>query len=380
MNSDLLSDTKVREVSRLRQTVFKMNLNHFIFNSILFIYSFDVFETRNIYRNVFAYYLMRGFNIFAILYSNYTSFRILTSSTGNALVKISNFLNSFITLVLYIEFVIKFKTLLKLFRQIDQKIREQQKERVKRLSLTLSMTWIVAVTINFAVLTLKQDQIHRFVPIVITENLLKSIFGFGWIAATVLVYICVCHRIHLLEESLISDQRYDHNINHLFVGRYHLLDFQQRIKFLITLKEVVNNEMGILPFLWFCQSFQKTCLELTFIAVFEKSNLFNSFVKSNLEFLIFYSMFIFSIDYIHSQRPGVKQLLNMLNNCTYSVSTLTTNPTIFLSINILITDYNKTCYQIWNIYSIDKSFLSDYLNSVITFTVILTQIINQLHN
>ena len=84
--------------------------------------------------------------------------------------------------------------------------------------------------------------------------------------------------------------------------------------------------------------------------------------------------FVLVINYFQTHRPTVNELLEKYEKTNISQNFWDLQYNVLL--NQKVQYYSQTKYMAFNVFSIDLKFLFVFLSSVITFTVMLIQILN----
>ena len=144
-------------------------------------------------------------------------------------------------------------------------------------------------------------------------------------------------------------------------------------------KESINEILGIFPFLWFCELFESTCLRLTQICITKPDvyQFYSWFLSGLLEYMyicIINIFYLLAINYFQTHRPTFNEL-EIYYETNYN--TMTSRD---LQLNCLMNQkfksYGKTKYMAFNVFTINLKFLFTFIGSVITFTVMLIQLLS----
>ena len=142
-------------------------------------------------------------------------------------------------------------------------------------------------------------------------------------------------------------------------------------------KESINGILGIFPFLWFCELFSTTCLRLTYLTINKQDpelyyvNLirFSEYISICLINLTY----VLVINYFQTHRPTINELRICIDKNCNSMDTKEIQLNNMLN-NYFIT-YSQSKYMAFNVFVINNKFLFVFLGSVITFTVMLIQLL-----
>ena len=213
---------------------------------------------------------------------------------------------------------------------------------------------------------------------ILVEEVIWNIFCFGWTLSAEFLFLIICYKTNLIEIRLDSPET---NPEHIFVVRNDPEILITRIEFLIETKTKVNSILGLLPFLWFTDLFQSTCLRLTYLGVSEKAINWLLRVEPLLEFsqlFVFYLVYIFAMSVLRKRQPECHYLLKRTNEMNRSYyEPMRFYDSIYLTETIKI--YSNTEYKGWGILTINKNFLFTHLSFIITFTVMAVQIVDQFY-
>ena len=351
-----------------------INFNTFL-KVIYYNLGFNLFKSRNLNQNIMSYVFRSLIIIFQIYFIFDAIYRTKFKGIKKDLMRISYILKCCYFLITYIMFILKFKKIIKIYDTIEEKLDENMKIESNKLSVKLLLLYLGATILNFTgfasllVLRSKSSVIEFLLDLLCM--VIWSIYCFGWIIAIILFYLMICNRIHILEVNLFIQMSKQQQ--QLFKKTIDFIDFYQNLQFLTELKYSVNNVMGFLPFLWLLHSFVACCLRLTYTALnpdrFDPGVLFESTL-----FGIYYSLFVITIDLIQSKRPDFQKLFNPFD-INFPINS---NQIRVLFLQKLIENYNSICFMAFNIYKLENKLLLSFSSSVITFTVMLIQIIEQL--
>ena len=177
--------------------------------------------------------------------------------------------------------------------------------------------------------------------------------------------IHICYAVYVIEKRLLIDSNYEDLIKNLFnIQKY---------------KESINDVLGIFPFLWFCELFSSTCLRLTYFAINKQNDptFYGYLLKSLTQYICmcFINLFyLLAINYFQTHRPTVNELLEKYEKTNILLKYWDLQYNVLL--NQKVQFYSQTKYMAFNVFEIDLNFLFVFLGSVITFTVMLIQILN----
>jgi len=240
---------------------------------------------------------------------------------------------------------------------------------LKKCNKILTFIWCLFVTINMSSLisyVIISD--HYFKPLLITFILAWCIYWYGFIIAIPLLLIHTCYAVYLMEKRLLVK-----NANHI---NYEVL--RQKLLTIERHKESINECLGIFPFLWFCEMFSTTCLRLTYFVINNNDKQINLHILKGFTEYICISVtniaYVLTINYFQTHRPTANQLQICYEKYfDFKFSKNISLNSLFIQYFV---NYSQSKYMAFNVFAIDIKFLFVFIGSVITFTVMLIQLLN----
>jgi hypothetical protein len=146
-------------------------------------------------------------------------------------------------------------------------------------------------------------------------------------------------------------------------------------------KNQFNEILGFLPFLWSLELFMSTCFRIAQIAIVKESYPLLTIIRVSYEYIfltIIYLIYFISISYFQSKRPTLDRVLIWIENQS-SKHILSHEESIekLSLIQHVISIWNEPEYVAWNMFNIDRRFLVGFLSAVITFSVMLIQLLQK---
>jgi len=269
------------------------------------------------------------------------------------------------TIIVFIGFVyfnINITKIKLLIKAITKNLNDTDRHKLKVLNRIFLAFWVI-----LGLPAMGSYTKHMFL---IIYNITWSIYGFSWIIAIPLLLIHISYGIHLVERKA----------NKYMTESFNPKEFQRNIIIVNKLKESVNNCLGFLSFLTFYELFATICLRLTHIIL-------NGFIDDNFvdaiqgliefsEIILIDLLYVFSVDYFQSQRPTVNDIIDRLSQTNQLTTARDMNSQNIL-IQQLVHNYSNSEYKAWNVFTINKKFLFAFLASVVSFTVMLIQLLEK---
>ena len=290
---------------------------------------------------------------------------------------------SVIVLISYIYFNIKIDKIRLLMVQITSELTKPDYRRMSNINFVFIFIWAFLVTINTGLSGwVSSRDMHRFV-----FEVIWSVFVFGWILVCVLFKIYLCSSIYLIEREILRQTNIigtteENNSEELKLNNEEVLN---KFLSLEKLKQSIDEHLGLLPLLWFLESFSSTCLRLTQMAsdismVNDKNEIFIDYFFEYSLLSIAYLFYIICLNYFQLRRPTKNDLIIWLKtqSTVSGFQSVANNCEIkFLLSQHLVHCYANNTYKAWNLFEIDVKFIFGFLGSVITFAVMGIQIINK---
>lgn len=316
-----------------------------------------------------------------VLLFNTLHFAFLTNNS-KLLYKISFHFKSWIVVITYIYVNFKMNQINRILSQITSKQSVPEMNKLKTIHSIFITIWLIYISINamvFIWLAFRDDK--KFLIIAIIREFLWAIYGFGWITASVLFLTYICYSLHILENRFLKEFQFN-KLSTIETSLRSLKETKLKFLNLQQIKESINENLGILPFLWFLELFASTCFRITQIAMENNSSeniyvILEYFYEFSL-LCFLYLFFIFSISYYESKRPTINELLIFLNRD--SIHNQMTASELFeklLFVQQLNNFLTKSTYTAWNVFTIEKKFILIFLNSVAPFSVMFIQLLQQ---
>lgn len=347
---------------------------------IQFLYGFNIFANED---KVFETLrrLLKISTIVNMIYLIVYSLTFTLNSPKN-LFSYSIHLKSWIILITYFYFHFKFHKNRELFRQIESQLSKTDRRRMTRINCIFSTAWISTVTASTCLTV--------WVSFADTMNLVLrlvwGVFGFGWILVCVLFQTYLCSAIYLIEREILRQTKIDNKFNDNEEAKLNFEEVLQKFLSLEKLKQLIDDNLGLLPFLWFLELFCSTCLRLTQMAS-DNSSMITDRAKVFLDYFFEYTLlsiayifYIICLNYFQTRRPTKNDLIIWLKNkSTAKGCQLMANECElkFLLSQHLVHCYAINAYKAWNLFEIDMKFIFGFLGSVITFAVMGIQLINK---
>ena len=245
---------------------------------------------------------------------------------------------------------------------------------MSRYSKIITFIWI-AIILTDNIFNLYMTISLKAHPLYGLQKLSWAIFMFGRIIAIPMLLIYVYYGVYLMEKRLIlkTDNSFEFNCNHL----------ERQILMIQKFKIIINKSLNIFPFLWFCELFIITCFRLQHILLNPDYNINNMYYLHKyhgyyeyLCFIIIDFGFVLAANYFQTHRPTVNELLSSVGK---HYPSMTTRELMLKNILIqnLVHNYSQTKYTAFNVFTINIKFLFVFMGSVITFTVILIQLLDK---
>ena len=140
-------------------------------------------------------------------------------------------------------------------------------------------------------------------------------------------------------------------------------------------KQTIDDNLGLLPFLWIFELFSSTCLRLTQIS--GEANTFRVMMEYFFEYSqlsVVYFIYIFCVNYFQTRRPTNNDLLMWLSSYGVPLKCEDQSSSKCVLIQYLINCYSQSTYMAWNLIAIDMKFIFGFIRSVVTFAVMFIQL------
>ena len=295
---------------------------------------------------------------------------------------LSTHIKALIIIASFVIFTFKFGSISRLLLEIERHFNEKNRKSMKRFNTILAIVWTLAISANTGIYAFTTEMIDKDANF---YNRLKtslwSLQGVTWLLATHCLFVLSCYGIHLIETNSFAciDDTESQTSTSIVRNLPKYKDLYERIALILNLKKSVNTTLGFLPMLCLCVSFSSTCLRLTNLSI-HKENILNVVIL--LYYFFEYSLIqsfnlfvIISVSHYQSKRLSSDQVMNYyrtyFENEQSNTAILQQN-----SLHSLLTSYCNFEYKAWNIFTIDKPLLLSFISTVVTFTVMLIQLID----
>ena len=312
---------------------------------------------------------------------------------SKSLYKYSFHLKSWIAFVSFFKVHREMNRIRQILSLIISQLSSKEVHKLFVINIGLTLFWTAMVITNGAI----YSWLSWPEPKVVVREILWAIYGFGWISLTVLHLTHICIAIFLIERTLLLQSNIlsevcDNRIHQLKVSYHQMSD---KFFALQRLKQSIDDNLGLLPFLWFFELFSSTCLRLTQIASENNQNspkipLILEYFYEFIQLSIVYIVYIICLNYFQTRRPTKNDLMVWLNNYdiwrTKSMPLATSSLTIasdnhffdkYLLSEHLLHCYSTDTYMAWNLFPIDVKFIFGFTGSVVTFAVMFIQLNQQ---
>lgn len=326
------------------------------------------------------FYGLRVKSVLIIIYFVYISVKQLVVDCfqpKQCLFDISFSIKSFVNLLSFLVFVLEFSKISSIEVKVNERLSEAKSESARSVETLSTLIWILLVSTHFAGFSLIFYYFSGDLTSLDAHGWARSLWPvnmFGWSVAVQLYFIMIIYKIHLLEAQLLdTDQaRFSRRPMSLKQLRINLF-------FVIDLKSQVNRHFGPNLFLSFAEIFESTCLRLTYLGLNHSLNprlVYESLFEYSLLLLINIST-IYLVSRFQSKRPDTQKLFASVDQ-SMSDQFVPNGSFLPLSINSLIMSYTNLDYSPANMFDINRKFSLTYSSAMITFTVMLATIIDQI--
>jgi len=341
------------------------------FSIVLLIISNDMFLNSKRYYIKLVKYVLKVIIILVALRIYSFCIQQTLIYTGKQLIYVvSLMIKTTIILFGLIYFEIKCLKIEKTIVDIIRCLSDRDRKRLKLYSTIMTILWLMFVIISL-ISAFTYFIYCRIISFYIFYDVFFSLQYYGFIIATNLLLIHTCYAVYLMEKSLLITA-----INHI-----NYEDFKQHLLNIERHKDSINESLGIFPFLWFCELFSTTCLRLCYFVINKLSvqqiyiGLAVGMIEPICIFIINISC-VLAINYYQTHRPTVLQLMSCVDN-TLSKTLMTDRKLLSrIILKDCIHSYANCEYKAFNVFTINMKFLFTFLGSVITFAVMLIQLLN----
>ena len=279
-----------------------------------------------------------------------------------------------IVLVSFVIFVHKSEQIESLVDDIERRLNDKEIRSMRRLSMVMSVSCVLATLANALAFTILPALELRAWSASVREGF-WSTQVLIWHLSSHCFSIILCYGIRLIEKRTIKDILSADQHFKFKRRRSNYIDLQRNIMDIQRIKESVNDNLGILPLLWFTQAFFSTVLRLANLVI-NKYNMYEW--QWSIHYFFEYSMirifdltYFFAINYYQSQRPTSNQLMSIFDDMDYD----STNNLRLILLQNSVRCYAKFEYMVGNTFKMNRSFLFAFLSTVVTFTVMLIQLL-----
>ena len=193
-------------------------------------------------------------------------------------------------------------------------------------------------------------------PKAIVRELFWAVFGFGWITASVLLMTNMCFAIDLfkrnvLRELQVLDTTSDTTIDVQNLSNEEIL---QKFVSIQKFKQTIDDNLGLLPFLWFFELFSSKCFRLTQIS--SEANTFRVIMEYFFEYTqlsVVYFIYIFCVNYFQTRRPTNNDLRMWLSSYGVPLNCENSGSSKCVLTQYLINCYSQSIYMAGNLFAID---------------------------
>ena len=293
------------------------------------------------------------------------------------LLHISYFFKCSTNLLTFAYFQINFRSVCELLEDINSRLSPSEKKESNRRGLAFFIAWTVTVLItdvSYLIFLFYQNE-FSFKNCI--ENFIWDIYSFGWVIAAHFLYLLICFKIYLMEIRLDATEPESRRSRAVRNGEE---SFKTKIDFVIEFKNSVNSNLSFLPFMWFFDCFQKTCIHLTYLTVNELPHTWIERIVPYFEYSVLIIYFLFFVTFminIRSRRLGHHHLLRHVDQINASPQTRFLFHD-YLHITESIRIYSNIDYEGWGVIALNKSYVLAHLSFTISFSVMMSQLIDQL--
>ena len=294
---------------------------------------------------------------------------------------LSTYIKSLIIIASFVIFTFKFGSISRLLLEIERHLNDKNRKSMKRFNTILAIFWTLAISANTGIYIFTTKTCVKDADIyTLLKEALWTLQAIAWFFTTHCVFVLSCYGIHLIEtnsfEWMTNIAFQIDACSMRFLPKYK--DLYEKIALILNLKNSVNNALGFLPMLYLCMSFSSTCLRLTHLSIHKECINAIILVLYFFEYSLIQSFNLFviiSVIHYQSKRLSSDQVMNYYR--TYFENEQSTTAILQQnSLQSLLTSYCNFEYKAWNIFTIDKPLLLSFISTVVTFTVMLIQLID----
>ena len=244
------------------------------------------------------------------------TFNIVLNISKN-LYKYSFHLKSWIVFISYIKVSKEFNKINEILQRIVQNLSSGEVRRLSLINIFVTILWFVLIISDIIMYSwLRWNDAFEVVM-----DSIWAVFGFGWISLTVFHLTHICFAIFLIELKLLRQANIwiKSGDNHIKDTILDINELNDKFFSLQKLKQSIDDNLGLLPFLWFLELFASMCLRLTQIAWQDSSDPNNIYIiiEYLFEFIllsIVYFTYLIGLNYFQTHRPTKNELIIWLNN------------------------------------------------------------------
>jgi len=198
---------------------------------------------------------------------------------------------------------------------------------------------------------------------------LWSTINLGWLIASVSFYSYIIYSYYRLEKQLLKKLEKDP-----FITIDDIIFYREKYSDLQKLREDFNRRFGIIPFLWYGELFIATCFRITQFALTETadSRYFITYLYEYLLWALIQIGLALSLGHLSSCRHSQLKIIHMINlksNNSYEQ----TNQIIVFN-QIIMSCNNKSWFDAWHVFVLDRKLIFQFLAAVIPLSVMLIQL------
>ena len=296
---------------------------------------------------------------------------------------LSTHIKSLIFLSSFVIFTFKFGSISRLLLDIERHLNNKNRKSMKRFNTILAVVWTLAILANTGIYALMCELIIKdsdsYTQL---QEALWTLQDIAWFFATHCLFALSFYGIHLIErnsfEWITEINSQTDACSMRFLPKYK--DLYERIALILNLKKSVNSNLGFLPMLYLCVSFSSTCLRLTHLAI-HKESIFNIVILMHYFFeytlIQAFNLFvIISISNYQSKRPSLDQVMAYYYRANFNNEQTSKAMMQQMALQNILSSYCNFEYKAWNVFTINKLLLFSFISTVVTFTVMLIQLID----
>jgi hypothetical protein len=291
-------------------------------------------------------------------------------------------IKSIVSLISFLIFRIKHKSLYKLIINLSETLEEKC---IKKLSIFLVLIWLICTfTLMSSFIYLAINAPTNYVPknfknipkyvliiVGIISEISASVYVFGSCLTQILIYIhtnyiiCCMRRKHYRNLQLNS---FGQNLKALRRLRTDEIEMQYIV-------EELNNLIGFIPIIWLAEMFIRTCIIITVMAIRPKE--IESSAFQSVDIYMTYSLLVTTIIIVgrFDAEYDINRITQIVNKC------FATTKSIDQNFNIEMIGYIQEASNRWSnrpkacgIFQINSNLVLAFVNSVTTFSVMFIQL------